>query len=57
VFTVGLWGLSGVLDLFFNHMGGQLVEDGTKFLGLVVWAAAWVRQAYDDVAGLVQPRT
>lgn len=57
VITVGFWGLSGVLDLFFNRMGGQLVEDGTKFLGLVVWAAAWVRQAYDDVAGLVQPRT
>lgn len=56
VITVGFWGLSGVLDLAFNNLGGQLVEDGTKFLGLVVWAAAWVRQAYDDVAGLVQSR-
>jgi hypothetical protein len=48
--TVGFWGLSGLLDDFFNQFGGQLVEDGSKFLGIVVWAAAWTRQAYNDVS-------
>lgn len=45
--AVIFWVSSTVLDQFFNH-AGQLAEDGTKFIGIVVWAAAWVRQAYSD---------
>ena len=54
--TVFFWGLSGTSDRFFNNIGGQLLEDGSKFMGIVVWAAAWIRQAYDDIAALVHPR-
>lgn len=50
--TVFFWVLSGGTDQFFNHIGGQLLEDGTKFIGIAVWAAAWIRQAYSDIATL-----
>jgi hypothetical protein len=47
------WVLSAVFDQFFNTMG-QLAEDGTKFIGIVVWAAAWTRQAYNDITKLTR---
>jgi hypothetical protein len=50
------WVLSAVLDHFFNQIG-QLAEDGIKFVGIAVWAAAWTRQAYDDLTRLVRFRT
>ena len=56
VLTVFFWGFSGVFDSFFNHMGGQLVEDGAKFMGIVVWVAAWTRQAYHDIVSLAHSR-
>jgi hypothetical protein len=55
--TVILWGMSGILDEFFNHIGGQLAEDGSKFIGIVVWAAAWTRQAYNDISKLARSST
>jgi len=55
--TVIFWGLSGMLDHFLNHIAGQLAEDGTKFIGIVVWAAAWTRQAYNDITNLARSRT
>ena len=54
--TVFFWVLSVVLDLFLRGFG-QLPEDGSKFIGLVVWAAAWTRQAYDDMTKLARPST
>jgi hypothetical protein len=54
--AVMFWGLSVVFDRYFNHIG-QLAEDGTKFIGLVVWAAAWTRQAYHDMARLARSKT
>lgn len=54
--TVFFWVLSVVLDLFLRGFG-QLPEDGSKFIGLVIWAAAWTRQAYDDLNRLARPRT
>lgn len=47
--TVAFWVLSAGLDSFLNDIG-QLGEDGSKFIGIVVWAAAWIRQAYDNLA-------
>jgi hypothetical protein len=47
--TVLFWGLGAGLDQFFNNVGGQLAEDGSKFIGIAVWAAAWIRQAYLDI--------
>jgi hypothetical protein len=45
---VFLWVLSAGLDQFFNNLG-QLAEDGAKFTGVAIWAAAWIRQAYLDL--------
>jgi hypothetical protein len=53
--AVSFWVSSAVFDLFFNDFG-QLAEDGAKFIGLVVWAAAWTRQAYLDMARQARPR-
>ncbi len=49
--TVIFWISSQLFDSFFNDIG-QLAEDGSKFIGIVVWAAAWIRQAYIDVTSL-----
>jgi hypothetical protein len=49
--TVIFWVLSAMFDQFFNAIG-QLAEDGAKFIGIVVWAAAWTRQAYNDITKL-----
>ncbi|RJR33874.1 MAG: hypothetical protein C4576_27190 [Desulfobacteraceae bacterium] len=46
--AVIFWGLSVLLDRYFNHIG-QLAEDGSKFIGIALWAAAWTRQAYIDI--------
>jgi hypothetical protein len=54
--AVGCWILSVVFDRYFNGIG-QLAEDGTKFIGLVIWAAAWIRQAYSDMTRLTRSRT
>lgn len=54
--TVFFWVLSVVFDLFLRGFG-QLPEDGSKFIGLVVWGAAWTRQAYDDITKLARPST
>lgn len=54
VLTVFFWGMSAVIDQFFNRFGGQLPEDGAKFMGIVVWGAAWTRQAYNDIARLIR---
>ena len=54
--TMVFWGLSAVFDQFFNNMG-QLAEDGAKFIGIVVWAAAWIRQAYNDITRLARSST
>lgn len=54
--TVFFWVLSALLDLLFNNVGGQLAEDGSKFLGIAVWAAAWIRQAYIDIGLLTGSR-
>lgn len=47
--AVTFWVLSVGLDRYFNHIG-QLAEDGSKFIGIVIWAAAWIRQSYNDIA-------
>ena len=42
--TLGFWALSIGMDSFFNNHAlnvEQLVEDGAKFVGIVVWAALW----------------
>jgi hypothetical protein len=49
------WVLSAAFDHFFNQIG-QLAEDGIKFIGIAVWAAAWTRQAYDDLTRLARLR-
>ena len=54
--AVIFWVLSAVIDHFFNDIG-QLAEDGSKFIGIVVWAAAWIRQAYNDITKLARSRT
>jgi hypothetical protein len=54
--AVLFWVSSAVLDLFFNDVG-QLAEDGAKFIGLVIWAAAWTRQAYNDITRLTRTGT
>jgi hypothetical protein len=51
--AVSFWALSAAVDRYFNNMG-QLAEDGTKFIGIVLWAAAWVRQAYHDLTTRVR---
>ena len=51
--AVTCWVLSAGLDQFFNQFG-QLAEDGSKFVGIAVWAAAWTRQAYDDIVRLAR---
>lgn len=56
VLTVIFWILSQVFDMFFNNIG-QLAEDGSKFIGIVVWAAAWIRQAYSDITKLAASNT
>jgi hypothetical protein len=55
--TVLFWGLGAGLDQFFNHVGGQLAEEGSKFIGIAVWAAAWICQAHLDVIRLAGART
>ena len=54
--TVIFWVLSVVLDNFVRGFG-QLPEDGSKFIGVVVWAAAWIRQAYNDITKLARLNT
>jgi hypothetical protein len=54
--AVAFWVVSAVFDQFFNNVG-QLAEDGTKFTGIVVWAAAWTRQAYHDLSRLARSST
>jgi hypothetical protein len=54
--AVMFWVLSAGLDQFFNIME-QLGEDGAKFIGIVVWAAAWIRQAYNDITKLTRSST
>ena len=44
--TIAFWGLSGALDLFFNDLD-QSIEDGAKFIGIAIWAATWIAQAFD----------
>ncbi|ARU16471.1 hypothetical protein [Croceicoccus marinus] len=44
--TIGFWAVSGILDLFFNHLD-QSIEDGAKFIGIAIWAATWIAQAHD----------
>jgi hypothetical protein len=56
VLTVIFWILSQGFDILFNNIG-QLAEDGSKFIGIVVWAAAWIRQAYTDMTRLTIART
>ncbi|HSL27638.1 MAG TPA: hypothetical protein VK900_00450 [Anaerolineales bacterium] len=51
--AVFFWALSAAFDFFFNE-AGQLAEDGSKFIGIAIWAAAWTRQAYSDMAELVR---
>ena len=51
--AVIFWFLSAGLDRYFN-LNGQLGEDGAKFIGIVVWAAAWIRQSYNDLAKLAR---
>jgi hypothetical protein len=53
--AVVCWVMSAVLDHFFNQIG-QLAEDGIKFIGIAVWAAAWTRQAFDDITRLTGRR-
>lgn len=53
--AVLFWVLSAVFDLLLNEMG-QLAEDGAKFIGIAIWAAAWIRQAYHDMTRLASPR-
>lgn len=54
--TVIFWVLSVALDLFLRGFG-QLPEDGSKFIGIVIWAATWIRPAYDDITKLTRPNT
>jgi hypothetical protein len=54
--AVIFWVLSAVIDHYFNNIG-QLAEDGSKFIGIVVWAAAWIRQASNDITRLAYSRT
>lgn len=54
--AVIFWVLSEVFDHYFNDIG-QLAEDGAKFIGIVVWAAAWTRQAYNDITRLARSST
>jgi hypothetical protein len=51
--AVIFWFLSAGLDRYFNDIG-QLGEDGAKFIGIVVWAAAWIRQAHDSIANMAR---
>lgn len=44
VLTLACWGAAVGMDTLFNDAPvnlDQLVEDGLKFLGIVVWAAVW----------------
>jgi hypothetical protein len=51
--AVFFWIVSAALDRYFNDLG-QLEEDGSKFVGIAVWAAVWIRQAYYSVSRLVR---
>ncbi len=44
--TVGFWGVSAILDLFFNDLD-QSIEDSAKFIGIAIWAATWIAQSFD----------
>lgn len=57
VVGAGFWVLSAALDRFFNVGSGQLAEDSMKFIGLSVWAAAWIRQSYTDIIRLTRSKT
>ncbi|GGD78444.1 hypothetical protein [Croceicoccus mobilis] len=52
--TIGFWGLSAVLDQFFNFLD-QSFEDGAKFVGICVWAATWIAQSYDSMRDRADP--
>ena len=48
VLTLGWWALSVFMDSFLNNHPlnvDQLVEDGAKFVGIMVWSAAWTTYA------------
>lgn len=50
--ALGCFGLSIVFDLFFNELGvaigrGQLLEDGLKLLGIVIWFSYFTLVSYD----------
>ena len=55
VITVAMWVMSAGIDEFSNNPTWQLAEDGVKFIGIAVWAAAWIRQAYSDISKLIRP--
>lgn len=45
IVAVGFWGMSALLDRSFNASPlnlDQLTEDGLKFMGIVLWAGAWL---------------
>ena len=49
VLTLAWWALSVFMDTFLNNHAlnlVQLVEDGAKFVGIVVWSAAWTTFAF-----------
>lgn len=46
--TMGFWGISVIMDLYFNKVD-QAFEDGMKFIGVCVWAATWANQAYRSI--------
>ncbi len=54
--AVIFWILSAGLDRYFNDFG-QLEEDGAKFIGIAVWAAAWIRQSYNSIFSLIRSST
>lgn len=56
--TVGLWAFSVFMDTFLNNHElnlDQLVEDGAKFVGIVVWGALWAGLAHNALRHRVQP--
>ena len=48
--AIGFWGLSVVLDRYFNE-GDQFAEDGAKFVGICFWLCGWATAAWACVRG------
>jgi len=49
VVTLGFWAMSIGMDTFLNNHAlkfDQLVEDGAKLVGIVVWGALWAGLAH-----------